>query len=220
MRVTLHCLCCGSNLPGHPHPHTCPIPSHPAPQTAQPPRRSAHCRPHPCAPPTQVDVCRPVKALARCKIARVAAGAQHSLMLTSGGEVFACGDGSSGGWVGGWVGTRAGRAGIPRALPRQGGKQRRRRRPPQSPGLPRGAHHPHLAPCPTGALGHGGTDGCASPRAILRVWPLGVVAVACGGSHSAALALGGSVLTWGRGKHGQLGHGDFSNRSGPTLRHI
>ncbi|RWR88920.1 ultraviolet-B receptor UVR8 isoform X1 [Cinnamomum micranthum f. kanehirae] len=35
--------------------------------------------------------------------------------------------------------------------------------------------------------------------------------IACGGAHSIALTAGGSVLTWGRGTCGQLGHGDVEN---------
>eukprot|EP00887_Chlorella_sp_A99_P000742 scaffold5.g742.t1 len=67
-----------------------------------------------------------------------------------------------------------------------------------------------------GALGRGG--GAADvPRPVLPLWPLGIVMVAAGDNHSAALTLDGRLLTWGRGKHGQLGLGDFENRSQPTL---
>ncbi|PNH05248.1 putative E3 ubiquitin-protein ligase, partial [Tetrabaena socialis] len=39
--------------------------------------------------------------------------------------------------------------------------------------------------------------------------------VAAGDNHSGALTADGRVFTWGRGKYGQLGHGDWSNRSSP-----
>lgn len=55
------------------------------------------------------------------------------------------------------------------------------------------------------------------PRPISRLWPLGVIQVACGGNHSAALLVDGRLLTWGHGRHGQLGHGDMENRSTPAV---
>lgn len=41
--------------------------------------------------------------------------------------------------------------------------------------------------------------------------------IACGSFHVAALSLTSEVYTWGRGKNGQLGHGDFNDRDIPTL---
>ncbi|KAL4425546.1 hypothetical protein ABPG75_009562 [Micractinium tetrahymenae] len=66
-----------------------------------------------------------------------------------------------------------------------------------------------------GALGRGTTEGTDVPRPISRLWPLGVVQVACGDAHSAALLADGRLLTWGRGRYGALGHGDLENRSTP-----
>lgn len=40
--------------------------------------------------------------------------------------------------------------------------------------------------------------------------------VAAGENHSAALAADGRVFTWGRGKYGQLGLGDFSSKQSPS----
>ena len=34
-------------------------------------------------------------------------------------------------------------------------------------------------------------------------------------NHSAALSVDGRLFTWGRGKYGQLGHGDFRSASTP-----
>jgi len=43
------------------------------------------------------------------------------------------------------------------------------------------------------------------------------VQISCGENHSAALTADGRVLTWGRGKYGALGLGDFESRSYPTV---
>ncbi|PSC76156.1 ubiquitin-ligase E3 [Micractinium conductrix] len=67
----------------------------------------------------------------------------------------------------------------------------------------------------SGELGRGTAEDPAVPRPISRLWPLGIVQVAAGESHSAALTAGGAVLTWGRGKYGALGPGDVENRSVP-----
>jgi alpha-tubulin suppressor-like RCC1 family protein len=42
-----------------------------------------------------------------------------------------------------------------------------------------------------------------------------VVQVACGFQHSLALTDKGEVFTWGEGKYGALGHGDFSDKQIP-----
>ncbi len=44
-----------------------------------------------------------------------------------------------------------------------------------------------------------------------------VCQVSCGEHHSAALAADGRLFTWGRGKAGALGHGDFNSLSHPQL---
>ena len=44
---------------------------------------------------------------------------------------------------------------------------------------------------------------------------MGVVQVSAGENHSAALTVDGRLLTWGRGKYGQLGLGDFYSKQSP-----
>jgi len=68
-----------------------------------------------------------------------------------------------------------------------------------------------------GALGLGGTKNFDVPRSLLSLWPVGVSQIAAGESHSAALTFDGTLFTWGRGRSGQLGLGDFQNASRPTL---
>ena len=41
--------------------------------------------------------------------------------------------------------------------------------------------------------------------------------VSCGNNHSTALTLDGKLFTWGRGKYGQLGLGDFASTRIPSL---
>ena len=40
--------------------------------------------------------------------------------------------------------------------------------------------------------------------------------IVCGGYHTAALTKKGEVFTWGYNSYGQLGHGDYDERTIPT----
>ena len=70
-----------------------------------------------------------------------------------------------------------------------------------------------------GQLGHGPMGFAGDPTfKSLRPSCFGgaeVVAVAAGAVHSAALAQGGVVWTWGSGGHGELGHGDRNSKEVP-----
>lgn len=55
------------------------------------------------------------------------------------------------------------------------------------------------------------------PRPLPSLAALGIVQVACGESHSAALTVHGQILTWGRGKYGALGLGSYNSCSWPQL---
>ena len=46
---------------------------------------------------------------------------------------------------------------------------------------------------------------------------ISVKSVACGRNFTAAVTTSGRLYTWGQGSHGQLGHGDFSDRCTPVL---
>lgn len=46
------------------------------------------------------------------------------------------------------------------------------------------------------------------PRLIETLQGKGVVEIACGGAHSAAITALGELYTWGKGRYGRLGHGD------------
>jgi len=67
-----------------------------------------------------------------------------------------------------------------------------------------------------GALGHG-HEGCVPRLEVVRALAgVRITQVAAGGSHSLAVSADGDLYSWGWGRHGQLGHGDFSNRLIPT----
>lgn len=67
------------------------------------------------------------------------------------------------------------------------------------------------------SAGQGDSSSSDIPRLIPTLAPLGIVQIACGENHSAALAASGQVFTWGRGKHGALGLGSYDNASWPQL---
>ena len=52
------------------------------------------------------------------------------------------------------------------------------------------------------------------PRLIETLQGKGVVEIACGGAHSAAITSLGELYTWGKGRYGRLGHGDSEVRKG------
>eukprot|EP00873_Tetraselmis_striata_P041803 jgi/Tetstr1/462067/TSEL_007137.t1 len=66
-----------------------------------------------------------------------------------------------------------------------------------------------------GQLGHSDDSNSDAPSMLKRLWAVGILQVAAGENHSAALAADGRVFTWGRGKYGQLGLGDFSSQQSP-----
>ncbi|CAL9187518.1 unnamed protein product [Musa hybrid cultivar] len=65
-----------------------------------------------------------------------------------------------------------------------------------------------------GQLGTGTLEDQHLPQPLPHL-PTAVSRVACGGAHAVALTGDGKVLTWGRGTHGQLGHGKFESCSRP-----
>jgi len=66
-----------------------------------------------------------------------------------------------------------------------------------------------------GALGHDNINSLGAFTFIQTLTGLGVTQVACGEYHSVALTIDGYLWSWGRGRHGQLGHGDREARVRP-----
>ncbi|RLN90278.1 hypothetical protein BBJ28_00017570 [Nothophytophthora sp. Chile5] len=71
-----------------------------------------------------------------------------------------------------------------------------------------------------GRLGHGNLESCLAPTLVKTLKDTPAVAVACGGSHSGAVAANGDVYTWGNGQLGQLGLGKTRSRRVPTRVHL
>ena len=75
---------------------------------------------------------------------------------------------------------------------------------------------PDIQRCGSVCAGHGPSHtSLKQPQEITALWSLGVVQVACGDHHTAALTLDGKVYTFGRNKYGQLGLGHFRNAESP-----
>ncbi|CAI5507255.1 unnamed protein product [Closterium sp. Naga37s-1] len=65
-----------------------------------------------------------------------------------------------------------------------------------------------------GQVGVGNSEDQCSPQRIESISER-VVAVACGWRHTVVLSEGGNVFSWGRATSGQLGHGDTTDRNLP-----
>lgn len=67
----------------------------------------------------------------------------------------------------------------------------------------------------SGQLGHGDLGSTSSPRPIAGLAAEVVQGVACGFGHSIALTRSGNLYSWGWNREGQLGVGDCDNRATP-----
>lgn len=68
-----------------------------------------------------------------------------------------------------------------------------------------------------GRLGHGNETNKLTPCKVAALSTRTVVAISCGGFHTAAIADSGELFTWGGGEHGQLGHGNKHNKTVPSV---
>lgn len=67
-----------------------------------------------------------------------------------------------------------------------------------------------------GRLGLGNNETALEPTLVSLLQDIPVRSIACGGSHSGAIAMNGDVFTWGNGQYGQLGVGPVRARRVPT----
>ena len=70
-----------------------------------------------------------------------------------------------------------------------------------------------------GKLGHGDETDQQTPKRVEAPVEVNAKEVSCGGSNTAICTEDGHVYTFGRGEHGQLGHGDKENMLSPALVH-
>ena len=68
-----------------------------------------------------------------------------------------------------------------------------------------------------GRLGHGNEKSLALPKLVDGLAGKRCSSVACGGSHTLVLAQNGKVFSFGDNSHGQLGHGDTKKKMTPKL---
>lgn len=68
-----------------------------------------------------------------------------------------------------------------------------------------------------GKLGHGDGEGQLEPKVIEALGDRRVVAIAAGSYHSMVLTDKGAVLSFGKGKFGRLGHGDEVDQREPVV---
>ena len=66
-----------------------------------------------------------------------------------------------------------------------------------------------------GQLGHGDTANQPRPKRVVALAKERVVSVAGGDNHSLVLTAESVLFSFGRGGHGQLGHGDTANQLRP-----
>ena len=125
------------------------------------------------------------------RAARAAAGEAHTLLLTGSGHVYSCGRG-----VLGALGLATGSADAPATS--------------EESGVQDDDDDVRSVRTQSNADHHSLTH-------VDRVWSLGIVKVACGDHHSVCLSCEGHCYSWGRGRHGQLGHAVANTISVPTL---
>lgn len=145
------------------------------------------------------------------RLAKLAAGNQHSLFTGRDGSVSTCGSESRD--LAGLLGHGEGvtRLATPSPLPPlpQGMS---------AAGVVAGSYHSLLladggglwswGTGQHGQLGHGARLSERRPRRVEALAGRSVVAAAAGLSHSVAVTADGAIFSWGGGKFGQLGHGD------------
>ncbi|XP_029290721.1 probable E3 ubiquitin-protein ligase HERC3 isoform X2 [Cottoperca gobio] len=159
---------------------------------------------------------RPLKALCSIAVSQVACGSQHSVALTTDGQVYTWGQGSRG------------QLGLGKCKPDTNSPQNLR----SLSAIPlvqvAAGGEQSFALSVSGAvfgwgrnecgqLGLGDTTDRRTPTPVHYLNMKKTVHVSCGKDHTAVLTKDGAVFTFGSGKYGQLGHNSFSDELRPRL---
>ena len=154
-----------------------------------------------------------VEAFAGQRVVAVSAGAYHSLALAADGSVWSWGDGYFG-----RLGHGDGQYQLlPKKVEALGGQR--------VVAVLAGGFH-SLAVAADGAvwswglggdgrLGHGDGQNQLLPKKVEALAGRRVIAVSAGAGHNLALTADGTVLSWGNGAYGKLGHGDAQEQPLP-----
>nr|XP_017211386.1 probable E3 ubiquitin-protein ligase HERC4 [Danio rerio] len=158
----------------------------------------------------------PLKGLENRQVIQIACGDQHSMALTNDGQLFVWGENALG-----QLGLRKEQAGTqsPRHLQSLCGIPVAQ--------ISAGGNHSFVLSLSgvvfgwggnsAGQLGLGDTTDRFVPTVVNSLKRKKIVSISCGGEHTAALAKGGTVFTFGSGGFGQLGHNSFKDEHHPRL---
>jgi alpha-tubulin suppressor-like RCC1 family protein len=160
----------------------------------------------PAGTPGEEFVPRLVEALTGKKVVGAATGADHTVVCVEGGEVYTWGWGE---WGQLGHGGQHGEV-VPRVVEALSGKKVM--------GTSAGASHTVVwteggevftfGLGGDGQLGHGGQGDELVPRLVESLAGEKVTGASAGATHTVVWTEGGGVYTFGRGNHGQLGHGE------------
>ncbi|XP_069019067.1 probable E3 ubiquitin-protein ligase HERC3 isoform X1 [Embiotoca jacksoni] len=159
---------------------------------------------------------RPLEVLSKVPVAQVACGSQHSIALTTGGQVYT------------WGRDSRGQLGLGRRD--------------AAVSSPQPVHHLSTIPLvqiaaggersfalsvsggvfgwggnDCGQLGLGDTTDRNTPTSVHCLNTKKTIRISCGKDHTAVLTKQGAVFTFGSGRHGQLGHNSLRNELRPRL---
>ncbi|KAM9476980.1 E3 ubiquitin-protein ligase HERC2-like [Clarias gariepinus] len=162
------------------------------------------------------NVCRPIKELCSQTVIQVACGNQHFMALTNDGQLFTWGQNTSG-----QLGLGKGEpsslspqhlkylCGIPLAQISAGGDH--------SFALSLSGAVFSWGRNSAGQLGLGHNEDIYIPTCVSNLSQKKTVSISCGEEHTATLSKGGTVFSFGSGRHGQLGHNSFRDELQPRV---
>nr|XP_032812660.1 E3 ubiquitin-protein ligase HERC2 isoform X4 [Petromyzon marinus] len=158
------------------------------------------------------------EGISALNVVQVAGGSKSLFAVTTEGKVFTCGEATNG-RLG--LGLTSGNISIPRQITALGNYVVKKV------AVHSGGRHAMALTIDgkvfswgegdDGKLGHFSRMNVDKPKLIDTLKTKRIRDVACGSSHSAAIASSGELYCWGLGEYGRLGHGDNSTQLRPKL---